>query len=48
MADVSLVFAYGFYAVSAVLSLIFVIKWVPETKGRELEDMSEGAYERAH
>ncbi|GAA3284028.1 sugar porter family MFS transporter [Nesterenkonia halobia] len=48
MADLSLVFAYGFYAVSALLSLVFVLKWVPETKGRELEDMSEGAYERSH
>ncbi|OSM42359.1 sugar porter family MFS transporter [Nesterenkonia sp. PF2B19] len=44
MAELSLVFAYGFYAVSALLSLVFVLKWVPETKGRELEDMAEGAY----
>lgn len=46
MAELSLVFAYGFYAVAALLSLIFVLKWVPETKGRELEDMQEGAYQR--
>ena len=39
MADVGLGFAYGFYTVFALLSLLFVIKWVPETKGRELEDM---------
>ncbi|GAB3191346.1 sugar porter family MFS transporter [Nesterenkonia suensis] len=44
MAELSLVFAYGFYAVSALLSLVFVLKWVPETKGRELEDMAEGAH----
>ena len=47
MAELSLVFAYGLYAVVALISLIFVLKWVPETKGRELEDMQEGAYQRA-
>ncbi len=41
MADLSLVFAYGFYAVSALVSLVFVALWVPETKGRELEEMDE-------
>ncbi len=38
-ADIGLGFAYGFYAFFALLSLLFVIKFVPETKGRELEDM---------
>ncbi|MGJ9406218.1 sugar porter family MFS transporter [Nesterenkonia aurantiaca] len=47
MAAFSLVFAYGFYAASALLSMFFVLKWVPETNGRELEDMSDGAYEKA-
>jgi len=47
MAELSLVFAYGFYAVIALISLIFVLKWVPETKGRELEDMQDSAYQRA-
>ena len=47
MAELSLVFAYGFYAGSALLSLFFVLKWVPETKGREIEDMNESAYIRA-
>ncbi|GAA4912093.1 sugar porter family MFS transporter [Nesterenkonia rhizosphaerae] len=47
MAELSLVFAYGFYAGSALLSLFFVLKWVPETKGREIEDMKESAYIRA-
>ena len=31
--------AYGFYALCAVLSFIFVWIWVKETKGRHLEDM---------
>ncbi len=32
-------FAYGFYALCAVLSFIFVWRWVEETKGKHLEDM---------
>ncbi|MFK5582749.1 sugar porter family MFS transporter [Serinicoccus sp. LYQ131] len=39
MADLGLGFAYGFYTIFALLSFFFVLKWVPETKGRELEDM---------
>nr|WP_246216786.1 sugar porter family MFS transporter [Mycobacterium botniense] len=31
--------AYGFYTVCAMLSFLFVWKWVPETKGVALEDM---------
>ncbi len=31
--------AYGFYALCAFLSLVFVAKWVRETKGVALEDM---------
>jgi SP family sugar:H+ symporter-like MFS transporter len=31
--------AYGFYAMCAVLSFVFVCTWVPETKGVSLEDM---------
>ena len=31
--------AYGFYALCAVLSVVFVWKWVMETKGVSLEDM---------
>jgi sugar porter (SP) family MFS transporter len=38
-ANIGLGFAYGFYTTFAVLSLLFVLKFVPETKGRELEDM---------
>jgi SP family sugar:H+ symporter-like MFS transporter len=32
-------FAYGFYALCAVLSFFFVWRWVEETKGMHLEDM---------
>jgi hypothetical protein len=39
MAEFSLTFTYGFYAVSALLSLLFVAKFIPETNGRSLEDM---------
>ncbi len=41
MLGISLGFAYGFYAVSALLSLLFVLFLIPETKGRELEAMGE-------
>jgi SP family sugar:H+ symporter-like MFS transporter len=37
--DVSLALAYGLYAAFALLSLLFVAKFVRETKGRSLEDM---------
>lgn len=40
MADLGLAFAYGFYTVCALLSLLFVLKFVPETRGVELEDMA--------
>ena len=39
LADIGLAFAYGFYTFFAVLSFIFVAKFVKETKGRQLEDM---------
>ncbi len=35
--------AYGVYTLFAVLSFFFVLKFVTESKGRELEDMSEAA-----
>ncbi len=38
-------FTYGFYALMAVLSAIFVWKMVPETKGKTLEQM-EGVWKR--
>jgi SP family sugar:H+ symporter-like MFS transporter len=37
--DISLSLAYGLYAMFALLSLIFVMRFVRETKGRTLEDM---------
>jgi MFS transporter, SP family, sugar:H+ symporter len=43
ISDVSLGLAYGFYTVCAVLSFVFVLRWVQETKGKELEEMQTGA-----
>jgi len=37
--DLSLALAYGFYAVCALLSLFFVLRFIEETKGKELEDI---------
>ena len=39
LSAIGLSFAYGLYAAFALLSLLFVFRWVPETKDRELEDM---------
>ena len=39
LADVGLTLAYGLYAFFALLSFLFVSKYVQETKGKELEDM---------
>jgi MFS transporter, SP family, sugar:H+ symporter len=39
LSNIGLTFAYGLYAAFALLSLVFVYLWVPETKDRELEDM---------
>ncbi len=41
LAEFSLGLAYGLYAAFAALSFLFVAKFVPETKGRELEDMTD-------
>jgi SP family sugar:H+ symporter-like MFS transporter len=41
--DLSLGLAYGFYALCAVLSFFFVARFVRETKGRALEDMTSDA-----
>ncbi|MFJ3956731.1 sugar porter family MFS transporter [Arthrobacter sp. NPDC090010] len=37
--DISLALAYGLYAAFALLSLLFVMRFVQETKGKSLEDM---------
>ena len=39
MAQFSLPFSYGVYAAFAAISLLFVLKFVRETRGVELEDM---------
>lgn len=39
LGDFSLGIAYGIYAVCAVLSFLFVWRFVAETKGKHLEDM---------
>ncbi|OBK72189.1 sugar porter family MFS transporter [Mycobacterium sp. 1274761.0] len=44
LGDFSLGVAYGFYAVCAVLSFLFVWRWVEETKGKHLEDMKGEAH----
>ncbi len=36
--------AYGFYAICAFLSFLFVWRWVEETKGKHLEDMHQEAW----
>ncbi len=40
LVGIGLVSAYGFYAFCAVVSFFFVARFVAETKGKELEDMS--------
>ena len=39
LAEVGLGLAYGLYTAFAALSFVFVLRWVPETRGRQLEDM---------
>ncbi len=39
MAEIGLGFAYGFYTFFAVASFFFVLRFVPETRGVELEDV---------
>ncbi|MGM8931498.1 sugar porter family MFS transporter [Salinicola halophyticus] len=40
LASIGLTGAYGFYAICALLSVIFVARFVRETNGKELEDMA--------
>ncbi len=39
--DFSPMFAYSLYGIICVLAALFVWRWVPETKGKTLEDMSK-------
>ena len=39
LAGIGLAGAYGFYAISAAVSALFVFRFVRETKGIELEKM---------
>src|SRR5262245_32340642 len=39
LSRIGLGLAYGLYTAAAALSFLFVLRWVPETKGRALEDM---------
>lgn len=41
LAEIGLTFAYGLYAAFALLSLLFVLSAVRETRGMELEDMRD-------
>lgn len=47
LSDLGLQFAYGLYAAFAIASLVFVRVALPETNGRELEDMAEAPDRRA-
>jgi SP family sugar:H+ symporter-like MFS transporter len=39
LASIGLAGAYGFYALCAFISIWFVLKFVHETRGKELEEM---------
>lgn len=39
LAGIGLGGAYGFYAVCSLISAVFIVKFVKETKGKELEEM---------
>lgn len=41
MKESSGAFTYGFYGVMSVLSLFFAWKWIPETKGKFLEEIEK-------
>lgn len=40
LGSAGLAFAYSLYTIGAVVSIFFVIKYVYETKGKELEEMT--------
>ncbi|MDR2058373.1 MAG: D-xylose transporter XylE [Dysgonamonadaceae bacterium] len=39
--DFSPMIAYGLYGIMCIFAFVFVWKWVPETKGKTLEDMNK-------
>lgn len=39
--DFSPMFAYSLYGIICIIAAVFVWRWVPETKGKTLEDMSK-------
>ena len=39
LANIGLAGAYGFYALSVLISLFFVVKYIKETRGKTLESM---------
>lgn len=39
LANIGLAGAYGFYALSALISIFFVVKYIKETRGKTLESM---------
>ena len=39
LSDIGLGLAYGIYTAAAILSFFFVVRFVSETKGKELEEM---------
>jgi len=39
LAGIGLGGAYGLYAACAIISIVFILKFVHETKGKELEEM---------
>ena len=39
LANIGLAGAYGFYALSALISLFFVVKYIKETRGKTLKSM---------
>jgi MFS transporter, SP family, sugar:H+ symporter len=39
LSSIGLAATYGLYALAAVFSVVFVLRYVHETKGKELEQM---------
>jgi MFS family permease len=48
LANVGLLYAYGIYALAALLSIVFVLRFIRETRGRELESISRQQEQQEH